>query len=95
MDAAHNDCALKMTYFWYDILGTAGVAIILVAYVLLQIGRLRSEHPAFSLMNAVGAAMILVSLCFAFNFSSFLMEFFWLVVSLFGIGKYFWQKHDR
>ena len=84
-----------MTYAWYDILGTAGVAIILVAYVLLQIGRLRSERPAFSLMNAVGAAMILVSLCFDFNFSSFLMEFFWLIVSIFGIGKFFWQKHDR
>ena len=83
-----------MTYAWYDILGTLGVALILVAYVLLQVGKLRSDHPAFSLMNAVGAAMILVSLCFDFNFSSFLMEFFWLVVSLFGVGKYFWQRRD-
>ena len=80
---------------WYDILGTLGVGIILVAYILLQLGRLRSEHPAFSLVNAVGAALILVSLYFNFNFASFLMEFFWLVVSLFGVGKYFWQKHDR
>ncbi|MFN0276976.1 MAG: hypothetical protein ACKVRN_00075 [Pyrinomonadaceae bacterium] len=81
-----------MTYAWHDILGTLGVAIILVAYVLLQIGRLRSEHPAFSLMNAVGAAMILVSLYFQFNFASFLMEFFWLVVSLYGVGKYLFRK---
>ena len=83
-----------MTYAWYDILGTVGVALILVAYILLQVEKLRSDHPAFSLMNAVGAAMILVSLCFDFNFSSFLMEFFWLVVSLFGVGKYFWQRRD-
>ncbi|MEO6654616.1 MAG: hypothetical protein ABIO36_00890 [Pyrinomonadaceae bacterium] len=81
-----------MTYAWYDIFGTLGVGIILVAYVLLQIERLRSDHPIFSLMNAVGAAMILVSLWFDFNFSSFLMEFFWLVVSLFGVGKYFWPQ---
>lgn len=80
-----------MTYAWHDILGTLGVGIILVAYVLLQLERLRSEHPAFSLMNAVGAAMILVSLYYQFNFASFLMEFFWLVVSLFGIGKYLWR----
>lgn len=78
-----------MSYAWYDILGTLGVAIILVAYVLLQTERLRSGHPAFSLMNALGAAMILVSLYYDFNFASFLMEFFWLVVSLFGIAKYF------
>lgn len=84
-----------MRYAWHDILGTLGVAIILVAYVLLQIDRLRSDHPAYSLMNAVGAAMILVSLWHDFNFSSFLMEFFWLLVSLFGIGKYILrQKHE-
>lgn len=81
-----------MNYAWHDILGTLGVAIILVAYVLLQIERLRSEHLAFSLMNAVGAAMILVSLWFQFNFASFLMEFFWLVVSLYGVGKYLFRK---
>ena len=78
-----------MTYAWYDILGTLGVAIILIAYILLQIERMRSDGAAFSLMNAIGAAMILVSLCYQFNFAAFLMEFFWLLVSLFGIGKYF------
>ena len=78
-----------MTYDWHDIVGTLGVAIILVAYVLLQIERMRSDAALFSLMNAVGAVMILVSLWYEFNFASFLMEFFWLVVSLFGIGKYF------
>jgi len=78
-----------MTYAWHDIVGTLGVAIILVAYVLLQIERMRSDAVLYSLMNAVGAVMILVSLWYEFNFASFLMEFFWLVVSLFGIGKYF------
>lgn len=83
-----------MTYAWYDIFGTLGVGIILVAYVLLQIERLRSDQPIFSLMNAVGAGMILVSLWFDFNFSSFLMEFFWLVVSLIGVGKYLMATKD-
>jgi len=84
-----------MNYAWYDIVGTLGVAIILVAYVLLQLGKLRSEHPAFSLMNALGAAMILASLYYDFNFASFLMEFFWLVVSLFGVAKYFVRSNNE
>lgn len=84
-----------MVYAWHDLLGTLGVGIILVAYVLLQIGKLKSEHPAFSLMNALGAAMILVSLYFDFNFASFLMEFFWLVVSLFGVARYFYSRRSR
>ncbi len=81
-----------MSYAWYDILGTVGVATIVVAYVLLQIGRLRSEQIAYSLLNAVGASLILVSLYFSFNFPSFVVEFFWLLISLFGIGKYFWPQ---
>lgn len=80
---------------WYDIVGTAGVAVIILTYVLLQLGRLRSEQLAYSLLNAAGASLILVSLYYSFNFPSFIVEFFWLLISLFGIGKYLRQKHDR
>ena len=81
-----------MSYAWYDILGTVGVAIIIFAYVLLQLGRLRSEQLAYSLFNAVGASFILVSLYYSFNFPSFVVEFFWLLISLFGIGRYFLKR---
>jgi hypothetical protein len=80
-----------MTYAWYDILGTLGVAVIILTYVLLQLGRLRSERLAYSLLNALGAMLILVSLYYSFNFPSFVVEFFWLLISLFGIGKYFFR----
>jgi len=77
-----------MTYAWYDILGTLGVGVIVLAYILLQIGRLRSDQLSYSVMNAVGATLILISLYYDFNFPSFVVEFFWLIISLFGIGKY-------
>lgn len=79
----------------YDILGTVGVAIIILTYVLLQLERLRSDQLAYSLLNAVGAALILVSLYYAFNFPSFVVEFFWLLISLFGIAKYFSRRRAR
>ena len=72
-----------------DVVGTIGVAVILLAYVLLQIERLRSDAAAYSLLNAVGAILILVSLAYEFNFAAFLMEFSWLLVSLYGLGKFF------
>ena len=81
-----------MIYTWYDILGTLGVAVIILTYVLLQLGRIKSEHLAYSLLNAAGAAFILVSLYYSFNFPSFIVEFFWLLISLFGIGKYLFRK---
>lgn len=81
-----------MTLVWYDILGTVGVAVIILAYVLLQIEKLRSDELLYSLLNAVGAALILISLYYAFNFPSFVVEFFWLVISLFGIGKFLMKR---
>lgn len=82
-----------MTFAWHDILGTIGVAVIVLAYILLQTERLRSEQLAYSMMNAVGAALILISLYYDFNFPSFVVEAFWLVISLYGIGKYLGRKH--
>ena len=41
----------------YDILGTVGVAIIILTYVLLQAERIRSDQLAYSVLNAVGAAL--------------------------------------
>ena len=76
-----------MSFAWYDILGTIGVTLIIVTYALLQLGRIRSEQFAYSLMNGVGAALILISLAYSFNFPSFVVEAFWLLISLYGIAN--------
>lgn len=81
-----------MRFAWYDILGTIGTVVIIVTYVLLQAERIRSENVLYSLLNAAGASLIIVSLIFNFNFPAFIVEFFWLLISLFGIGKYLLKK---
>jgi len=81
-----------MSYAWYDILGTLGVAVIIITYVLLQLEKIRSDSLYYSELNAVGASLIIVSLYFNFNFPAFIVEFFWLLISLFGIGKYLFRK---
>ena len=73
-----------MTYHWFDLVGTVGVLLIIVAYALLQLDKLSSSAVSFSLLNAAGAGLIIVSLLFYFNLSAFMMEFFWFVLSLFG-----------
>ena len=70
------------------------VAVIVVTYLLLQIERVSSTSLAYSLANGVGAAMILFSLWFEFNLSAFLVEFFWLVISLIGIAR-FMRRRDE
>lgn len=78
-----------MTIELHDVAGTAGVVLIVVSYFLLQIGRMRNDSLSFSVSNAVGAALIILSLTFEFNASAFLVEFFWLLISLVGVARYF------
>ena len=79
---------------WYDIIGTLGVAVIILTYAMLQLGRIRSEQVLYSILNAVGASLILVSLYFDFNFPSVVVEAFWLLISIFGIAKYFIRRNS-
>lgn len=71
----------------FDLFGSFGVLLIIVSYFLLQMGRLSSQHLAYSLANALGSVFIMISLSHQFNFSAFLIELFWLLISLFGIYK--------
>ncbi|NNE69376.1 MAG: hypothetical protein HKN29_03310 [Rhodothermales bacterium] len=71
----------------FDIIGLVGVAFIVGAYLLLQTGRIASENPWFSVANALGAGLVLVSLWYEFNLSAAVVEGFWLVMSLYGIVR--------
>ena len=77
-----------MQYAWYDFIGSVGVGMIIFTYVLLQTERLKSETLIYSTLNAIGASLIVFSLFFNFNFSAFIVEFFWILISLYGIAKY-------
>ena len=81
-----------MQYAWYDLIGTIGVGVIIATYVFLQLEKIRSESLLYSMLNAAGASLIIVSLVFNFNFSAFIVEFFWVLISLYGIVKYFLKK---
>ncbi len=72
----------------YDVAGTAGALMIVGAYFLLQIERLDPKGLAFSGLNALGAALILVSLTQAFNLAATVVELFWLAVSAVGLYRY-------
>ena len=71
----------------HDFLGAIGVVFIVVMYVLLQLGRTDPNRPIFSILNAIGAAFILISLYFDFNLSAALMEGVWFLVSLYGLWR--------
>lgn len=67
-----------------DIIGIIGVFLIVLAYVLMQLGRMDPKKVTFSLLNAIGAILILISLIYDWNLASFVMEIIWITLSLYG-----------
>lgn len=76
-----------MDYGWFDLVGNFGVLLMVVAYLLLQLEKLSGSALSYLLLNAVGAVLVMISLMFRFNLSAFLMEGFWLLISLYGLAK--------
>ncbi|MDZ7644390.1 MAG: hypothetical protein U5K76_09385 [Woeseiaceae bacterium] len=83
-----------MTLAWHDVVGTLGVLFIVGTYFLLQLGRLHSTLLSFSILNAAGAALILVSLTQEFNLAAFLIESIWLLISVYGIVANLARRKD-
>jgi paired small multidrug resistance pump len=72
-------------FAWYDGVGIAGTLMVLVAFFLLQSGRLSGSSLAYQLLNLFGAGGVLVSLLGTFNPAVFVLELTWVLISAYGI----------
>jgi hypothetical protein len=79
---------VSMNFDLFDLAGFVGVLLIVIAYLLLQLGKIPSSSLSFSLLNAAGSLLIMLSLVFKFNVSAFLIEVFWFLISLIGLSKW-------
>ena len=82
---------MMIDYQWHDLIGNLGVFLIVASYFWMQIGRISGQSAVYSLLNAFGAAFILVSLYFDFNLSAVVVEVFWLAISVMGAAR-MWLK---
>lgn len=82
-----------MEFGWFDIVGNGGVILIIIAYFLLQARLIDSISVAYSTLNALGAGMVLISLTEAFNLAAFVLEFFWVLISLWGLATALRIRH--
>lgn len=75
-----------MSLPWHEWVGFAGVAAVLLAFLLLQARRLHGNGIVYQSMNALGAAGIVLSLLFGnFNLPALLMELGWIGISVYGM----------
>lgn len=75
----------------YHAIGTLGMMLVVYAYFLLQSHRVTSHDATFQYLNLFGAILLIISLWFHFNLGSFLIEVFWIVITIYGIVKKRWK----
>jgi predicted membrane protein len=84
-----------MNYGPLDFVGNLGVVILVITYLMLQLNKLSSDALAYSVLNAAGAGLIVISLLYDFNLSALVIEVFWVLISFVGIYRYFRLKALR
>ncbi|MBV9842246.1 MAG: hypothetical protein JOY99_12090 [Sphingomonadaceae bacterium] len=69
-----------------DVVGLIGSACIVGAYAYSNIAK-SIDFLLFNIVNFAGAVLLCISLTVHFNLASMVLEFVWMGVALFGIGK--------
>jgi hypothetical protein len=81
-----------MSLQWFDFVGMAGIVFVLVAYFLLQAGKLHGASIGYQLANLFGAIFILVSIFgspapITDVLTPFLMQLAWIAISVYGLWR--------
>ena len=71
--------------YYSNIIGILGVFLVLLAYFLLQSNIISNKEARFSLLNLIGAVLILYSLLFHWNLASVIIEIAWITISIQGL----------
>lgn len=72
-----------------DLIGFIGVALLIGTYALLQFDRIDPKGFWYSFNNMMVAILVTVSLVYTPNLASIVIEFFWFIISVFGLWKFY------
>tara|TARA_B100000941_G_scaffold263312_1_gene216617 strand:+ start:357 stop:596 length:240 start_codon:yes stop_codon:yes gene_type:complete len=72
-----------------DFIGFVGVALLIGTYALLQFDRIDPKGFWYSFNNMMVAILVTVSLVYTPNLASIVIEFFWFIISIFGLWKFY------
>lgn len=60
---------------------------VVFAYFLLQTERHKITSLTYQVLNLIGAILLLISLFVHFNLGSFIIEIFWIAITIYGMYK--------
>lgn len=79
----------------FQLIGFLGMCCVVGAYLLLQLDKIKSDTISFQSINLVGAILLIISLLKHFNLGSFLIEIFWIIITLFGFYKIYKKRKNN
>jgi hypothetical protein len=76
----------------YNTIGIIGDILVLTAFFSIQAGKIKAVSLIYPIMNLSGSLCILFSLFYAWNLSAAVMQSAWVLISIYGLVKYFSVK---
>ena len=76
-----------------EILGSVGVALLLLAFLMNLLKKWLQDSLPYILMNTIGAGLACASSVLIQFFPFIILEGTWMLVSLFALAKYFKQRN--
>tara|TARA_X000000368_G_scaffold412386_1_gene398697 strand:+ start:96 stop:347 length:252 start_codon:yes stop_codon:yes gene_type:complete len=77
-----------------DIIGYTGVALLIITYAMLQLDKIDPKGFWYSFNNLLVAILVTVSLIETPNKPSMVIEFFWFMISAYGITMFYKRKNE-
>lgn len=75
------------------IIGLVGMMLVVIAFYKTVDGKWDSQGEQFNVVNLCGAVLLLISLCVHFNLGSFVIELFWIAISIKGLRQLHRKGH--
>lgn len=75
-----------------EFIGYTGVALLIVTYAMLQLDKIDPKGIWYSFNNLLVAILVTVSLIETPNKPSMVIEFFWFIISAYGIMMYYKRR---
>jgi len=71
---------------WFDAIGWAGAAALLVAYAMVSSKKLEGDSTAFQFLNIVGSLLLAVNTVFYRAYPSSFVNMIWIAIAVFSIA---------
>ena len=71
---------------WFDAIGWAGAAALLVAYAMVSSKKLEGDSTAYQFLNIVGSLLLAVNTVFYRAYPSSFVNMIWIAIAVFSIA---------